>query len=703
MAKRGILGRAAGALRALTGRDEAHQEPPRGGIPGPGGEGEGEGAEGEDGQAKAKVKRGRPRVLTSRARARILAAIREGSTRKAAARAGGVGLSTLQAALAEGRADPEGPEGDFARDAAAAEEDWRAKRATKGLRRRKGDTPLSEIHHLGRVLNASPDELDRVEAPGLVASALKSAEAAAQLKERALQACRDHLVAFAVHVYIGRRPYYRVNWHHRGLADVLEKFARGELRRLLVSLPPRHGKTELAIKALSAWILGQDPDQRIIVGAYSARLAGTSSKHVRRVIASAAYREVFPDVALPSRREVLAGEKTMQGGEWELGGTARGGLFASGLNGSVTGTGGGYVLVDDPCKNRAEAESVIYQQTVLEHYNDDWCSRTEAPDCRMIIATRWGDRDLIGQVLEQAAGDPSADQWTVINVPAILDDESERCEWDPREIGEPLWPELYLRSEEWDEPPEWEEIHKRAVHDLRQKINSTVGGDSLYQGRSRARDGGIFKAEWFTQRWTVLPKLPGEWAISCDPKASSSKRPWASYTVYQVWFRPHGHAQCYLVDERRGKVGIDGAIHMLHEIVAAWPQATAKYIERRGYGGTLIDLCSAPHAVGAQQYPAVTGLVAVDPQKGGDKITRAEAIVPLCSAGNVILPHPSVCPWIGDWEREVVRFQGKKTDVGDRVDTMSQMLDRWRIVSQPFRYQGGGRRESGSFRRAFGM
>jgi len=376
----------------------------------------------------------------------------------------------------------------------------------------------------------------------------------------------------------------------------------------------------------------------------------------------------------------------MQSSEWELAAGARGGFYASGLSGSICGMGGGFVLIDDPCKNREQAESAIYQDTVLERYLDDWASRTESPDCRLVMATRWGSRDLIGQLIELSQSDDTADKWETINIPAILQLEEERQTGDPRELGDPVWPELYLKPDEWGEFPARDILVERARKDLLQRISATIGGEALYQGRAMMRAGGIAKEEWFASRWTTLPTGPGEWVQSWDPKASSSKRPWASYTVGQVWFRPHGTSTCYLVDERRGKVGIDGALVMIRELSKLYPQATKKIIERKGYGGAMLDLLKTE----------LTGLDDNVPK--GDKAMRLEAVVPLLSAGNIILPDQSVRPWVSDWVREVCRFSGKPTDVADRVDAMSQALDRWKSVTLPFQYSGGGKRAGGGFR-----
>lgn len=599
---------------------------------------------------------------------------------------------SLIAWITEGRDNPDGPLGEFARRVEAAEETWLKARNAPGLKRREQGGVGQRIAHLLRVLEAGDvpaEERAELEAGAKVGDGLQ------QLEQRAILACREHLLAFACYCYQGNRPYFQANWHHRTLAQLFERCARGEVRRVLVSTPPRHGKTEL-LRMMSAWLLGTDPDARIVAGAYSSRLAYKSSRAVRRVVASPEYREIFPDVRLPDRREILSGEYTLQAGEWELAGGFRGGYYASGLSGSVTGSGGGYILVDDPCKNRQEAESIVYQDSVFERFTDDWTSRKEAPDVQIVMATRWGDRDLIGQLLDRAKSDETADQWEVVNLPALLQSEEDRHPDDPRELGDPLWPEIYLRPEEWTHPPDRDALIERARADLIQQIAKTQGGEALFQGRPVHRDGGVFKAEWFRRFWTTLPSGPGEWVQSWDPKASSSKRPWASYTVGDVWFRPQGSPDCYLIDQERDRVGVDGAIVMLHRLTDKYPLAVLKIIERKGYGGTLLDLCKAPHAVGQQQFSGIAGLSDKVPR--GDKVTRAEVIVPLASAGNIILPDPSVRPWVSDWIREVTRFSGKATDTADRVDTMSQALCRWTTVAKPFSYAVGGGRQSNGFR-----
>lgn len=635
---------------------------------------------------------GAPVRFSEANQARVVAAVARGAGREEAAKAGNCSKQLLFMRLAAGRNDPEGEWGDFARKMAEADAAWMEAKNAPGLKRRSTEGLDDQVAHIHRVLLASP--ADPAEIADLVAGATDEAGLTA-LKERALLECRRHLLPFLVYCYMGNRPFFMVNWHHRILADLFEQAARGEIRRLLISTPPRYGKTEV-MRGMSAWLLGTSPDSRIIAGAYSSRLANKSSRAVQRVVASQAFRDVFPDVRLPDRREVLTGEHTRQAGEWELAGGFRGGYYASGLSGSVTGMGGGFILVDDPCKDRQEADSAVYQETVFERFTDDWTSRREQPDVQIVMATRWGERDLIGQLLAHAQSDDTADQWTVVNLPALLQDEADRHPDDPRELGDPLWPGIYLRPEEWEHPPNPEALAERARKDLLQQIAKTSGGEALYQGRPVSREGGLLKAEWFKERWTVLPNLPGTWLQSWDPKASSSKRPWASHTSGVVLFRPHGFSKVYLVDERYEQVGIDGAIRMLHSLTDAWPQCGEKIIERKGYGGTLLDLCKGPHAAGGVQYSGIPGLTDNVPR--GDKITRLEAVTALISSGDLILPDPSVRPWAADFLRQLLRFSGKKTDQADRLDALTQGLDRFKLKSQPFRYESVQKRASNGFR-----
>lgn len=205
---------------------------------------------------------------------------------------------------------------------------------------------------------------------------------------------------------------------------ILSNGQRG-IKRAMIFMPPRHGKSKSVSHYYPAWMLGQKPNLRIIMGSYGASLAHRNSKFVRNLIESPDYAALYPDTK-------LSGD-TKAKNEWDT--TKGGGVIAVGVDGAVTGSGGKLIILDDIVKNRAEAESEVKRLHTVDWYTNDLLTRLEEPNGAMIIMlTRWHMADLAGYLLES-----EADEWHVLSLPALA------VENDPlgREVGEALWPSVY--------------------------------------------------------------------------------------------------------------------------------------------------------------------------------------------------------------------------------------------------------------------
>lgn len=305
-----------------------------------------------------------------------------------------------------------------------------------------------------------------------------------------LARARRHLRCFTSDIGF---PGFKWNWHHEILADKLTQVADGQITRLMVFMPPRHGKTELCSKQFPAFLLARDPDVQIISGAYSAEKAREYNRSTQRILDSPPYVEAFPRTRLNGRNvRTLLRE---QGGaevsalrntdEFEIVGR-RGFYKSAGIRGGVTGRGAHFVILDDPYKNREEADSPQIRRRVWQEYSASFYSRLEnyrGQDARIVlILTRWHEDDLAQQLLLQ-----EPDAWEVVNFPAILDGAPE--DGDPRELGEALWPER--RSAE-----QWEVYRKLSPRDF----------EALGQQRPRRQGGGIFKGASFS--WYGGPPPP---------------------------------------------------------------------------------------------------------------------------------------------------------------------------------------------------
>lgn len=278
-------------------------------------------------------------------------------------------------------------------------------------------------------------------------------------------------------------PGYSANWHHRVLCHALDRFADGEIRRLMVFMPPQHGKSELVSRRLPAAMLGRRPELRVIAASYSSDLSSKMNRDVQKVMDSDAYRRLFPSTRLGGKNvRTLGVEPLRNRDEFEivgLDGRLTGGSYKSaGVGGGITGRPMDFGIIDDAIKGREEAESLAERQNVWDWYNGDFLSRSHNDTRILLTCTRWHPDDLPGRLLKAAIDDPKADQWEVICFPAIrvtMDDAR-----DPRQPGDALWPERHslasLEAKRAGSPYDW---------------------DSIYQQNPVTREGAEFPREWF--------------------------------------------------------------------------------------------------------------------------------------------------------------------------------------------------------------
>lgn len=229
---------------------------------------------------------------------------------------------------------------------------------------------------------------------------------------------------------------FEESWHHQVLARYLTAFAKGQIRRLMVFMPPRHSKSEFVSRRLPAFIFGRNQNARIIAASYGADLALMMSKDVQNIMDSDEYQRVFPGV----RAGGLNKKRTE--GLFEVDNTegdAVGYYRATGIGGGITGMGASYAIIDDPIKDHEEALSETHRRKVYNWYVSTLYPRLEDPGSVLLTMTRWHDDDLAGKLLDMAKKDPLADQWVVLKLPAVQN-LPQPTDFDPREYGEPLWP-----------------------------------------------------------------------------------------------------------------------------------------------------------------------------------------------------------------------------------------------------------------------
>jgi len=454
-------------------------------------------------------------------------------------------------------------------------------------------------------------------------------------KLAAQKRARQGLLAFTRYT----KPDYQINWHHKIVARHLNLVADGLLRRLIICMPPRTGKSELVSTRFPAFMFGRDPQAQIIAASYNTTLASKMNRGVQRVMDSEEYAKLFPDVKIGGTKPGLGdgqGRFLRRSDEFEI--RKHGGFYrSSGTGGSQTGYGMTLGLIDDPTKNRLEANSPTYQERIWDWYTSTFYSRLEKNGAIIICLTRWSSGDLVGRLLDQAKKDPSSEQWTVLSFPALC--EAGKHPDDPREVDEPLWPQKYS---------------KERMLQMRQAIG-TRDWAALYQQRPAPLEGGIVQTKWW-QYWAALPDNLDFWAISCDLTFGDADK--EDFCVMQVWARKK--ASFYLVDQIRAKMGFTVQLAQFSALSAKYPQCRAKYVEKKANGAALISTLKGK----------IPGIVAVEPR--GSKLARAEAISPLVEAGNVYLPDPVKTPWMADYLDEWAYFPNGKND--DQIDATSQAL-----------------------------
>ena len=279
---------------------------------------------------------------------------------------------------------------------------------------------------------------------------------AVALRERNRRLARDDLIVYAQRVM----PFYRVSWHHRQIAECLMMVERGEIDRLMVHAPPRHGKSLLVSVLFCGWYMGRNPSNEIIAASYGTELVAGFGTRLRNMMAGPEQVEIFGKGSRLST-DTRARDRWL---------TASGGVYrAAGVGAGITGFGAHLIVIDDPVKSREEAESPGMREKVWDWYQNDLYTRRMKGGAIVIIQTRWHEDDLSGRLLVEM--ERGGDQWHHLHLPAINDE------------GEALWPDEY------------------PVEDL-ERTRLVVGPrawQALYQGDPTPEDGNYFEADWLRE------------------------------------------------------------------------------------------------------------------------------------------------------------------------------------------------------------
>jgi hypothetical protein len=238
--------------------------------------------------------------------------------------------------------------------------------------------------------------------------ALENQKVKLTIREKA----KDEFMPFVHHVYDG----FIEGRHHRIIAEKLERVARGELKRLIVNMPPRHSKSEFASYLMPAWFLGRNPKLKIIQATHNTELAVRFGRKVRDLLNTPDYTAIFPKTGLKADDKAAGRWGTSAGGEY----------FAAGVGAAMTGRGADLLIIDDPHSEQDALSSSAFDNA-FEWYSSGPRQRLQPGGAIIIVMTRWGMKDLTGQVIKMQAQDALADQWEVVEFPAIMPSDKPLC------------------------------------------------------------------------------------------------------------------------------------------------------------------------------------------------------------------------------------------------------------------------------------
>ena len=424
---------------------------------------------------------------------------------------------------------------------------------------------------------------------------------------------------------------YRQGAVHRFVAGQLERVERGEIDRLMLFCPPRSGKTELLVR-FAAWCLGRHPDWPMLYTSYGADLAWEKSGEARAVVASEEFGQLWPGVRLnPSSRSVQ---------RWRIDGQ-RGGLQAQGVGGPLTGKGGRLVLIDDPVKNRQEADSATLREATWRWYTSTLRTRLEPQGRMVLVMTRWHEDDLAGRLLRRAAEEGLADQWVVVKLPAVASAGIvDGVDGDPlgRRPGEALDPTRYDVA---------------ALGRIKASIGSR-DWTALYQQEPRQDEGNVFKRSWlqYVDALPVLKRTVIAWDTAYESGESSD------YSVALLVGRGLVDGRFYVMPLLRERLEFPELVRAGQGIVARYPQAE-QIVEARASGRSL------------RQQLRSDGIPLIDVEPAGDKVARANSVTRWFEADMVRFV---LGPGVDALEHELLMFPAGEHD--DQVDALVYGLQR---------------------------
>ena len=437
---------------------------------------------------------------------------------------------------------------------------------------------------------------------------------------------RDSFLGFVKYIW----PAFIEGRHHKVVAQAFERVINGDLKRLIINMPPRHTKSEFASYLLPAWFLGQNPEKKVIQTSHTAELSVGFGRKVRNLVDSDDFKEIFPSLALRADSKAAGRWSTSQGGEY----------FAIGVGGAVTGKGADLLIIDDP-HSEQDGQSIdpgVFDKT-YEWYTSGPRQRLQPGGAIIIVMTRWHLRDLTGKIIKASTQRDGVDDWELIEFPALMPS------------GNSLWPEFWSQDE---------------LLALRNELPASKWS-AQYQQDPTSEGGALVKREWW-KRWEQERPPQCEFIIqSWDTAFLKTRRAdYSACTTWGVFYQPDDEGatrpNIILLDAHKERLEFPELKKMAMEFYNEW-QPDACIIEAKAAGAPLVFEMRAM-GVPVSEYT---------PSRGNDKIARVNAVADMFASGVVWCPETRFGEMVIE---EFASFPVGEHD--DLVDSSTQALLRFR-------------------------
>ena len=449
--------------------------------------------------------------------------------------------------------------------------------------------------------------------------------------ELKIREARNNLLSFISVTY----KDYKIGWVHQEICETLDNFLKdlidGKRPRLIITMPPRSGKSEIVSRRFPAYFLGKYPDLSIISVSYSASLAEDFSRDVQRIIDSDEYKKIFPNTKLSDKKDKNY-KRTSDFFEIV---DHKGVYCSAGVGGSITGKGCDILIIDDPIKNRQEANSETVRKKIYDWYSSTAYTRLSPIGGVIMMCTRWHLDDLIGKVLS----DKNQKPFHVISYPAIAEHDEPH-----RKQGEALQPERFSLE---------------ILNEIKSTL-STADWLSLYQQKPVPEGGAIFetsKLRYYDE--SSEPKrfdqIVGSWDMTFKENKTSD------FVVGQLWGRKG--ADFYLLDMVRDRMDFVKTLKVFINFANKHKNCNCWLVEDKANGTAIISTLKKH----------ISGIIPITPKES--KQERAYAITPYLEAGNIFFPKNQ--NFTKDLEEEMLQFPAGAHD--DTVDSMTQALNYFRM------------------------